>query len=211
MATGTLATAYSIANAQIKSAPYKRPFKDSVSYYFSSILKRNTSGLPSNAAPATQSGYPGEGPTFLSNGILRAHVIKAECCLLISILQLSQENIMGYVRCGINIRRGKDPWNECWHAPKIHILPRVAYSSYSIVWQEYKRMGQQFTKHMDRDTVSAIQFGIGAVHLLLSSMPAKILKILSTLGFQSNRQLGFALLKLCVEGGGIRAPLASLT
>ena len=71
-------------------------------------------------------------------------------------------------------------------------------------------MGQEFTKYIDRDTVSAIQFGIGAVHLILSSMPAKILKIFSALGWQSDKQLGFALLKLCLEGRGIRSPLASL-
>lgn len=63
---------------------------------------------------------------------------------------------------------------------------------------------------MDRDSVSAIQFGIGTVHLLLSSLPPKILKVFSALGFKSDKQLGFALLKLCLEGKGIRAPLASL-
>lgn len=86
----------------------------------------------------------------------------------------------------------------------------IAYGCYTIVWQEYKRMGQEYTRYMDRDTVSAIQFGIGTVHLLLSSLPPKILKIFSTLGFKSDKQLGFALLKLCLEGKGIRSPLASL-
>jgi hypothetical protein len=71
-------------------------------------------------------------------------------------------------------------------------------------------MGQEYTRHMDRDTVSAIQFGIGTVHLLLSSLPPKILNIFSKLGFKSDKQLGFALLKLCLEGKGIRSPLASL-
>jgi hypothetical protein len=71
-------------------------------------------------------------------------------------------------------------------------------------------MGQEYTKYMDRDTVSAVQFGIGTVHLLLSSLPPKILKILSILGFKSDKNLGFALLKLCLEGRGIRSPLASL-
>jgi hypothetical protein len=92
-----------------------------------------------------------------------------------------------------------------------NFLLKKAYNSYGVVWQEYKRMGQEYTKYMDRDTVSAIQFGIGAVHLILSSMPPKILKIFSALGWRSDKQLGFALLKLCLEGRGIRAPLASLT
>jgi hypothetical protein len=43
-------------------------------------------------------------------------------------------------------------------------LPDIAYNSYSLVWQEYKKMGQSFNEHMDRDTISAIQFGY--VHTL---------------------------------------------
>jgi hypothetical protein len=38
-------------------------------------------------------------------------------------------------------------------------LSFAAYNSYSLVWQEYKKMGQSFNEHMDRDTISAIQFG----------------------------------------------------
>ncbi|KAI9320707.1 hypothetical protein BX666DRAFT_1225637 [Dichotomocladium elegans] len=195
IAMNALAMSYAIAKAQIDNACFKKPLKDAVSQYFSSFIgATNTPGLPSSPSPVLRSNGPGrprEAPIFLPNGILRAHVIKAESCLLMAILQLSQESVMSYIKCGLNLRR--------------------AYSSYSIVWQEYKRMGQEYTKHMDRDTVSAIQFGIGAVHLLLSSMPPKVLRIFSTLGWQSDKQLGFALLKVCLEGRGIRAPLASLT
>lgn len=35
----------------------------------------------------------------------------------------------------------------------------VAYASYSLVWQEYKRMGQIYNDFIDRDTISGIQFG----------------------------------------------------
>ena len=87
---------------------------------------------------------------------------------------------------------------------------KLAYTSYSLVWQEYKRMGQEFNQHIDKNTVSAIQFGIGSVHLLLSSLPPKILKIVSAFGWNADKHLGFALLKLCLEGRCIRAPLASM-
>lgn len=44
---------------------------------------------------------------------------------------------------------------------KAEELTRVtlAYTSYSLVWQEYKRMGQQYNDFIDRDTVSGIQLG----------------------------------------------------
>lgn len=35
----------------------------------------------------------------------------------------------------------------------------IAYASYSLVWQEYKRMGQIYHDFVDRDTISGIQFG----------------------------------------------------
>ncbi|KAK4514465.1 Synaptobrevin-like protein YKT6 [Mucor velutinosus] len=194
IAMSALATAYTIAKTQIDNTSFKKPFKDTVSQYFTSLLSSNNTGLPTNPPAMSMpnsSGGISDPSAFIPNGVLRAHVVKAECCLLMGILQMTQESVVGYLKCGLNIRR--------------------AYNSYGVVWQEYKRMGQEYTKYMDRDTVSAIQFGIGAVHLILSSMPPKILKIFSALGWKSDKQLGFALLKLCLEGRGIRAPLASLT
>ncbi|GAN07432.1 tetratricopeptide repeat protein 39B-like [Mucor ambiguus] len=179
IAMSALATAYTIAKTQIDNTSFKKPFKDTVSQYFTSLLSSNNTGLPTNPPAMSMpnsSGGISDPNAFIPNGVLRAHVVKAECCLLMGVLQMTQESVVGYLKCGLNIRR--------------------AYNSYGIVWQEYKRMGQEYTKYMDRDTVSAIQFGIGAVHLILSSMPPKILKIFSALGWKSDKQLGFALLKL---------------
>lgn len=86
----------------------------------------------------------------------------------------------------------------------------IAYSSYSIVWQEYKRMGQLHNEYIDRDTISGIQFGIGAVHLVLSSLPQKILRIVAAFGWKADKHLGFALLKLCLEDRRARASMSSV-
>lgn len=51
---------------------------------------------------------------------------------------------------------------------------------------------------------------IGSVHLLLSSLPPKVLKAAAAMGWKPDKNLGFALLKLCQEGQGIRSPLASM-
>ncbi|CAM0142030.1 hypothetical protein VKS41_004265 [Umbelopsis sp. WA50703] len=185
VAMDALSTACSIAQAQIDAASAKRPIKEAVSHYFSSIITSNRTGLPDT--PKTK---PDEPKTFLPNGVLRAHVVKAEGSLLIGMLYLCLENVTGYLRCGLSIRR--------------------AYKSYSLVWQEYKKMGQSFHDHIDKDTVSAIQFGIGSVHILLSSLPPKVLKAAAAMGWKPDKNLGFALLKLCQEGKGIRSPLASL-
>ncbi|KAI8983038.1 hypothetical protein BDB01DRAFT_792151 [Pilobolus umbonatus] len=193
-AIDVLTTTYSIANAQINNAS-KKSVGDSVyqamnSYYHYIKYARGSAGLPSSPKPATIKSIHKEGISFLPNGVLRAHVVKAECCLQIAILQLLQENAMGYIKCGMNLRR--------------------AYASYSLVWQEYKRMGQIHHEFIDRDTISGIQFGIGAVHLVLSTLPQKILRIVSAFGWKADKHLGFALLKLCLEEKRIRSPMASL-
>ncbi|KAI8890300.1 hypothetical protein K501DRAFT_237334 [Backusella circina FSU 941] len=191
VAMHTLEATYTVAKTQVENSTSRKTFKDSVSQYLSLFMTTNNN--KSNTSPNLHSNrnLPVKESDFIPNGVLRAHVIKAECCLLSSILQMTQENVLGYLKCGLNLRR--------------------AYNSYNIVWQEYKRMGQEYPNHMDRDTVSAVQFGIGAVHLILSSLPSKLLNLFSALGWESDKQLGFALLKLCLEGRGIRSPLASLT
>ncbi|KAI9473700.1 MAG: hypothetical protein EXX96DRAFT_579004 [Benjaminiella poitrasii] len=183
-----LTETYLFASAQIDAAYAKKPLKDTVSHFITNLVGSNTTHLPTNTRPLNK--YELQDQQFMSSGALRAHVIKAECSLLMAIIFLSMETVVGYLKAGLNLRR--------------------AYSSYSLVWQEYKRMGQDFNKYMDKDTVSAIQFGIGSVHLLLSSLPPKILKIVSAFGWSADKHLGFALLKVCLEGKRIRSPLASL-
>ncbi|KAL9539266.1 hypothetical protein PS6_011278 [Mucor atramentarius] len=187
-ALANLTETYLFANAQIEAASAKKPLKDTVSHYITNLMGSNSTHLPTNTRALSK--YELQDLQFMPNGALRAHVIKAECGLLMAIIYLSMETVVGYLKAGLNLRR--------------------AYNSYSLVWQEYKRMGQNFNKYMDQDTISAIQFGIGSVHLLLSSLPPKILKIVSAFGWTADKHLGFALLKLCLEGKRIRSPLASL-
>ncbi|CAO3632473.1 unnamed protein product [Cunninghamella echinulata] len=193
-----LTTTYNLANAQIDVATKKNVGDSMVSfvtsYYqyikYSKGSSSGKSGLPSSPKPVTKKSIQEEGVDFFPNGVLRAHVVKAECCLQMAILYLLQENVMSYIKCGLNLRR--------------------AYVSYSLVWQEYKRMGQEFNDFIDRDTVSGIQFGIGTVHLILASLPQKILRVVSAFGWKADKHLGFALLKLCLEDRRIRSPMASL-
>lgn len=48
------------------------------------------------------------------------------------------------------------------------------------------------------------------MHLVLSSLPQKILRVVSAFGWKADKHLGFALLKLSLEGRRIRSPTASL-
>lgn len=139
VAIATLTETYDFADAQIDAASCKKkPLKDTVASYLTNFMTSNSTGLPTNTRPLSQEELKDQ-HQFLPNGVLRAHVIKAECSLLMAIIHLTQETVMGYLKMGLNLRR--------------------AYNSYSLVWHEYKCMGQDFNKYMDPDTVSAIQFG----------------------------------------------------
>ncbi|KAI8351530.1 hypothetical protein BD560DRAFT_456251 [Blakeslea trispora] len=100
--------AYTIAKTQVDNTSFKKPFKSTVSQYFSTLVSTNT-GLPNNPpsfSMPNSSGGLSDPSAFLPNGVLRAHVVKAECCLLMGILHMTQESVVGYVKCGLNIRRG---------------------------------------------------------------------------------------------------------
>jgi hypothetical protein len=168
-----LTTTYNIATAQIDLVT-KKSVGDSIMQYMTSYYNyikfaRASGGLPSSPKPATLKTIKSDQITFASNGVLRAHVAKAESCLQIAILQLLQENVMSYVKCGINIRRGMLSTSVV--TPSFSLLftvskkkkkkkkKKLAYASYSLVWQEYKRMGQLHHDYIDEDTLSGIQFG----------------------------------------------------
>ncbi|CEP11216.1 hypothetical protein [Parasitella parasitica] len=187
-----LMSTYSIATAQIDNST-KRNVGGTVvqflSSYCNTIKFSRGSGVPTKVAPAKPKALETHKVNTIPNGILRAHIVKAEACLQMAILYLLQESITGYIKCGLNMRR--------------------AYSSYSVVWQEYKRMGQLHNEYIDRDTISGIQFGIGAVHLVLSALPQKILRVVAAFGWKADKHLGFALLKLCLENRRARASMSS--
>lgn len=102
----TLEVAYTVAKTQVENSTSQKPFKDTVRNYLSSFMPyTKTSNLPAPNLPHNRNTTVREN-SFIPNGVLRAHVIKAECCLLSSILQLTQENTLGYLKCGLNLRRG---------------------------------------------------------------------------------------------------------
>lgn len=86
----------------------------------------------------------------------------------------------------------------------------VACASYTFVWSEYQRMGDQVSQWMDQDTALAVQFGVGTLHLLLSSLPEKIVKIFPGLVWKTDRALGVTLLKSVMTGTGTRSSFGSL-
>lgn len=103
-----LTKTYQIAAAQIDRAT-KRHLGQTITQYFSACRQyiRLSNALPTHVKPLNPKHLELHTVEPLPNGVLRAHVVKAEACLQIAILYLLQENVSGYIKCGLNLRRGK--------------------------------------------------------------------------------------------------------
>ncbi|KAG0229310.1 hypothetical protein BGW42_001650 [Actinomortierella wolfii] len=184
--------AESLSAAQIHAAPKKTvslstSISKLVSSGWSSYFGSNNSTKKSKSSPAST---PEPMPKYMTNGEVRARVIRAESLLLTALIQLFQESMMSYLKAGLNIRKG--------------------YKSYENVWAEVKSMGAEAETLVDKNTLGGIQFGMGTINIVLASMPPKILRIISTFGYSGDKALGFELTQKCIEGKGIRSPLGSL-
>lgn len=98
---------YQIATAQIDRAT-QHHIGDTVLHYFSACRQymRLSKALPTHIKPIKQKNLETHKVEPISNGVLRAHVVKAEACLQMAVLYLLQETISGYIKCGLNLRRG---------------------------------------------------------------------------------------------------------
>ncbi|KJE93018.1 hypothetical protein CAOG_03881 [Capsaspora owczarzaki ATCC 30864] len=113
-------------------------------------------------------------------------VITAECRMLTGLMQFVQESVMGFIKGGLNIRAAWKTYERMWHIYESKETP------------------------LDDETRGAVQFGIGTFNLINSILPAKMLKLVSILGFPSNREVALRELNHAHDGGGVRSPIAAL-
>ncbi|KAF9199961.1 Tetratricopeptide repeat protein 39B [Haplosporangium sp. Z 27] len=183
----------SLCQSQIHAVEKKSvPILSSVSKLVSSGW-----GLFSSKAQKSKNGHQrqddsGTPPqaTYMSNGEIRARVIRAESLLLTSLILLFQESIISYLKAGLNLRKG--------------------YKSYETVWDEIQAMGNDATKLVDNNTLGGVYFGLGTINIVLASLPHKILRIISSFGYVGDKKFGFELVSKCIASKGVRSPLGSL-
>ncbi|KAI8595879.1 outer membrane protein Iml2/Tetratricopeptide repeat protein 39 [Dissophora ornata] len=180
-----------LCNAQIQAAPKKTaPLMASVSKLVSSGWSYFGYNKESKSKQGSPAGTPPPPPKYMTNGEIRARVVRAEGLLLTSLILLLQESIMSYLKAGLNLRKG--------------------YKSYETVWTELKAMGDEANTLVDNNTLGGVYFGLGTIHIVLASMPAKILRIVSSFGYTGDKAFGFDIVSKCIAGKGIRSPLGSL-
>ncbi|XP_066113380.1 tetratricopeptide repeat protein 39B isoform X1 [Saccopteryx bilineata] len=139
--------------------------------------------------------------SFLSRGSLEqmteeemhAEICYAECLLQKAALTFVQdENMINFIKGGLKIRTSYQIYKECLSI--LHIIQK-------------NKVEQQFFSEFE----GGVKLGIGAFNLMLSLLPARIIRLLEFIGFSGNRELGLLQLQEGAEGKSMRSPLCCLT
>eukprot|EP01062_Namystynia_karyoxenos_P069980 TRINITY_DN65372_c0_g1_i1.p1 TRINITY_DN65372_c0_g1~~TRINITY_DN65372_c0_g1_i1.p1 ORF type:complete len:763 (+),score=239.54 TRINITY_DN65372_c0_g1_i1:137-2425(+) len=172
-----------------------------------------------------------KGSRVLSNFELRCKCVRAEARLLRSLLHITEESVLSWLRAakGLNdgysdfdhlnrhlkaaISAGLPPGAPCGappHAKQAGVLP----DRFATVPGDPEKVPGSYPHSIfglyDYHSVGGVQFGIGAINVVISILPARVLALLKILGFMHDRDAGYRNLSACVDGGGVRSPVAAL-
>lgn len=123
---------------------------------------------------------------------VHAELCYAEILLLKAVLTLCEdETLVSFVKAGLKVRTCYQSFRECWTI----LQERTTWSN------------QQHRK----DFESGVRFGVGCFNLMISLLPARVMKLLEFIGFRGNKDAGIGeLLRVYHEKDGLRQFLASL-
>nr|KAF6434746.1 tetratricopeptide repeat domain 39B [Molossus molossus] len=139
--------------------------------------------------------------SFLSRGSLEqtneeemhAEICYAECLLQKAALTFVQdENMINFIKGGLKIRTSYHIYKDCLSI--LHILQK-------------NKVEQQFFSEFE----GGVKLGIGTFNLMLSLLPARIIRLLEFIGFSGNRELGLRQLHEGASGRSMRSSLCCLT
>jgi len=122
---------------------------------------------------------------------VHAELVFAEILLLKATLTFCEdETLVSFVKAGLKVRTCYQSFRECWS-----------------ILQEKQWNNDQHRK----DFESGVRMGVGAFNLLISLLPARVMKVLEFIGFGGNRDAGIRELQsVYEEKDGLRQFLACL-
>uniref|UniRef100_A0A8C0MYS3 Tetratricopeptide repeat protein 39B n=1 Tax=Canis lupus familiaris TaxID=9615 RepID=A0A8C0MYS3_CANLF len=124
---------------------------------------------------------------------MHAEICYAECLLQKAALTFVQdENMINFIKGGLKIRTSYQIYKECLSI--LHVIQK-------------NKGEQQFFYEFE----GGVKLGIGAFNLMLSLLPARIIRLLEFIGFSGNRELGLLQLQEGASGRSMRSPLCCLT
>ncbi|XP_052571074.1 tetratricopeptide repeat protein 39B isoform X1 [Peromyscus californicus insignis] len=129
----------------------------------------------------------------LSEEEMHAEICYAECLLQKAALTFVQdENMINFIKGGLKIRTSYQIYKECLSI--LHVI------------QKNKQ-----EQHFFYEFEGGVKLGTGAFNLMLSLLPARIIRLLEFIGFSGNRDLGLLQLREGASGTSMRSPLCCLT
>lgn len=129
----------------------------------------------------------------LSEEEMHAEICYAECLLQKAALTFVQdENMINFIKGGLKIRTSYQIYKECL----------------SILHMIQKNKQEQ---HFFYEFEGGVKLGTGAFNLMLSLLPARVIRLLEFIGFSGNRDLGLLQLREGASGTSMRSPLCCLT
>uniref|UniRef100_G3QSN4 Tetratricopeptide repeat protein 39B n=1 Tax=Gorilla gorilla gorilla TaxID=9595 RepID=G3QSN4_GORGO len=129
----------------------------------------------------------------LSEEEMHAEICYAECLLQKAALTFVQdENMINFIKGGLKIRTSYQIYKEC-----LSILHEI----------QKNKLQQEFFYEFE----GGVKLGTGAFNLMLSLLPARIIRLLEFIGFSGNRELGLLQLREGASGRSMRSALCCLT
>ncbi|NXJ07257.1 TT39B protein, partial [Odontophorus gujanensis] len=129
----------------------------------------------------------------LSEEEMHAEICYAECLLQKAALTFVQdENMINFIKGGLKIRTSYQIYKEC----------------HQVLQMTQGNKSKNETYHQFE---GGVKLGIGAFNLMLSLLPARILRFLEFIGFSGNRELGLYQLWEGASGSSLRAILCTFT
>uniref|UniRef100_F7IFJ2 Tetratricopeptide repeat protein 39B n=1 Tax=Callithrix jacchus TaxID=9483 RepID=F7IFJ2_CALJA len=129
----------------------------------------------------------------LSEEEMHAEICYAECLLQKAALTFVQdENMINFIKGGLKIRTSYQIYKEC-----LSILHEI----------QKNKLQQEFFYEFE----GGVKLGTGAFNLMLSLLPARIIRLLEFIGFSGNRELGLLHLREGASGRSMRSVLCCLT
>jgi hypothetical protein len=123
--------------------------------------------------------------TSLTDLEIHSELVYAECLLLRSILTfLQDENLVSFIKGGLKIRSCYQSYKECL---KIYRRRDWKEESHSTVGEDGVEASDVSQKHNNANLKmhfeGGVKMGIGTFNVIISLLPARVMKILEIAGF----------------------------
>ncbi|KPA82224.1 hypothetical protein ABB37_03342 [Leptomonas pyrrhocoris] len=162
--------------------------------------------------------------SWLSPSEFRAKTIHAESQALRCFVLILQQSVSSIVKAGIALnkassnykslyaeleQRYKEKYGSKAVSPDLAVSPMTSPNTFKERDASLEMSTALETLGVDRNSVHCVEFGLGAINLVVSLLPSQARSMLRFIGVEGNRQYGLRLLRQCLMSNTLLSPFAS--